>query len=124
VKEKAQANMSALDACLSIVKKSGWGIREETAMKSASTENMETIIRTCKVEDLRVFMRRMLELCVKKQDYEKHFGQAMDNFTQACAKIARDPESGRLGALIKLLFADAKISDLLDIPHPQIDRDN
>lgn len=64
----------------------------------------------------------MLELVVNKQDYEKHFGQAMDHFIQACAKIVRDPESGRLGTLIKLLFADAKISNLLDTPHPQTDK--
>lgn len=59
-------------------------------------------------------MVKMLDLYIHKQTYEKHFGSAMDNFVQACRNIAQNPSSGRLGKLLKILFDDSKLTNLLD----------
>ncbi len=111
---KAQANTSAFDACVYVAKNSGWGLRQEVALKSATAHDMEMIIRTSTIQDMRLFMLKMLDLCLNKETYEKHFGSAMDNFAQACKNIIQDPQSGRLGKLVTGLFADSKISHLLE----------
>ncbi|QXE89177.1 KAP family NTPase [Geomonas subterranea] len=108
---RSQTSTTALDACLHIIKSSGWGMREEAVLKSATVQDMEQIIRTCSTSDLQLFMRRMLEMCTDKQSYINHFGTAMDNFVHACRNIANDPNANRLGKLIKLLFADSKLED-------------
>ena len=118
---KAQASTSAFDACVYVVKNSGWGTRQEVALKSATTQDMETIIRKSEIKDMRLFMLKMLDLCNNKDTYEKHFGSAMDNFVQACEKIVQDPCSGRLGKLVTILFADSKIAHLLETePQPSL----
>lgn len=114
VNVKAQADTSAFDACLYVARSSGWGTRQEVALKSATVQHMETVIRTSTIQDLRLFMLKMLDLCVHKETYEKHFGSAMDNFAQACRNIVEDPQSRRLGKLVALLFADAKITHLIE----------
>lgn len=120
---KFQANTSAFDACVYVAKNSGWGTRQEVAMKSATVHDMETIIRTSTIQDMRLFMLKMLDLCNNKDTYEKHFGSAMDNFVQACKKIIEDPQSGRLGKLVTRLFADSKIAYMLETkpqPAPEV----
>jgi len=82
-------------------------------MKSATVQEMETIIRTSSIPDLKSFMRNMLDFVLHKETYEKHFGSAMDNFIQACRNIVIDPTSVRLSKLIERLFTDAKLSEIL-----------
>ncbi len=113
INARAQANTSALEACTSIIKNSGWGPREETSLKSATVQDFEVIIRTSEVPDLQLFMGKMLELCANKQNYEKHFGTAMDNFVQACRNIVNDQNSGRLSKLINILFAESNLTETI-----------
>lgn len=115
---KVQANTSVFDACVYVAKNSGWGTRQEIALKSATANEMETTIRTSGIQDMRLFMLKMLDLCINKDNYEKHFGSAMDNFVQACRNIIQDPQSGRLGKLVTLLFADSKMAHLLEMDQP------
>ncbi len=114
INAKTQANTTVLDVCISIIKNSGWGLREEAVLKSATVQDLETIIRTSEVPELMLFMGKMLDLCVNKQTYEKHFGSAMDNFVQACRNIVNDPKTGRLCKLIKILFSDSKLTEELN----------
>ncbi|HTD06807.1 P-loop NTPase fold protein [Undibacterium sp.] len=113
INAKVQANTSAFDACVHISRNSGWGTRQEVAMKAATAQDMENLIRHSDIESMRHFMLKMQDLCINKKNYEKHFGSAMDNFVQACKTIVEDPQSGRLRKLIKLLFDDSKITHLL-----------
>jgi hypothetical protein len=110
INAKAQANTTVLGACISMVKNSEWGPREEAALKSATVNDMERIIRTIAVPDLQVFMGRMLDLCASKQQYTEPFGTAMDHFVQACRNIVNDPDAGRLRKLIEVLFSDWKLA--------------
>lgn len=48
--------------------------------------------------------------------YKDNFGHATDRFVEACKNIAIDPSSGRLGKLIKSLFANSKLSHLVESP--------
>lgn len=113
-KASAQANTTVFDACYHIAKHGGWGHKQESAMKSASVMDFEATIKSLEPADLRLFMCRLLEMCVQRQNYEKHFGTAVDHFIQACSNICKDPDSGRLAGLITRLFKDAKLEFHLD----------
>jgi hypothetical protein len=110
----AQAKTSVYDACRHVAEHNGWGSRQEIAFQSATVHDMETLIRSSAIPDMRFFMAKMLDLCIHKESYEKNFGSAMDNYIRACLNIAQDPQSGRLGKLVKKLFIDSKLESLLE----------
>lgn len=116
LKAAAQAKTTVFDACEYVAKNSGWGHKQEVAMKSASVADFEATIKSLEVNDLRLFLCRFVDMCVHKGTYLSHFGSAMDHFIQACRNITTDPDQARLGALIKLLFKDAKIESELNLP--------
>lgn len=118
INNNAQANTSILEACKHMVDNSGWGPRQELVMKTATVADFEATIRNISPHDLQIFMRKMLNICVNKGTYVAHFGTAMDNFSDACRRVVQDGNSLRLAKLVKLLFADAKISGQLDYPPP------
>jgi len=113
-KSLAEAKTTVFDACVHIVKQSGWGHQQEAIMRSASVKDFDATIRSLEPDDLRLFMCRFLEMCVQPGNYEKHFGSAMENFVQACREICADPAGGRLATLIQLLFKDAKLELVSD----------
>lgn len=92
-----------------IAKHNGWGTMQKVAMKAATVADFESTIKRLEFDDLRAFMRRMLEMRIQRQTYDPHFGLATDRFVEACRNIADAPDSGRLGALVRRLFDDAKI---------------
>jgi hypothetical protein len=114
IKSRAQAKATVFEVCMHIIKHSGWGTMQEVAMKTATVADFETTIRTLEIEDLRAFMRRMLEMRIQRQTYDAHFGSATDRFTDACRNIVRDSKSERLGKLIQRLFDDAKIGSQME----------
>lgn len=118
INNMAQANTSVLEACKYMVENSSWGIRQELVMKTATVDDFEATIRNAAINDLRMFMSKMLDFCVNKGGYVAHFGSAMDNFSEACRRIVQNGNSLRLSKLVKLLFADTKISGQLDNPSP------
>jgi hypothetical protein len=61
-------------------------------------------------------MKGMIDLCINRGAYEKHFGSAMDNFTEACREIVVDNDSPRLTALIKQLFKNANLESKIEDP--------
>lgn len=114
INTQTQINTSVFDACIAVTRNGEWGPRQEIALKSATVQDMESTIRNCAPQDLKLFMSGMLELCIHKSSNEHNFGSAMDHFIEACRNIADDPDSGRLGKLVKYLFDNAKLSMLLD----------
>jgi hypothetical protein len=116
IKNNAQAKLTVFDACEFIVKNRGWNARQELAMKAATVADFEATIKTIDIKGLRLFMRRMMEMTMQPGGYREHFGHATDRFTDACKNIAQDPNSGRLGKLIKKMFADSKLSHLVEPP--------
>lgn len=114
VNAKAQANTSIFDACKYLANNSGWGYRQEAAMQSATVNDIEMIIRNSSIENLKLFLIKMLDLYVHKQTYQQHFGGAMDNFVSACRNILADQESGRLAKLIRHLFDSSKVGKALE----------
>ena len=107
---RTQAKTTIFDACMHIVKQSGWGTRQEIAMKTATAEDFEATIRNLPIDDFRPFMRRMIEMRIQRQMYVAHFGSATERFVEACRMIANDPKAGRLGTIIKRMFDGAKLS--------------
>lgn len=118
IKVNAQAKTTVFDACEFIVKNNGCGTRQQLAMKAATAADFETVIKTIDIKGLRLFMRRMLEMTMQSGNYQPHFGHATDRFAEACKNIVQDPASGRLGKLIKNLFADSKVSHLVEQTAP------
>jgi hypothetical protein len=106
---------SVLEACLKIARDSGWGTREEMALKSATVEDFERAIRTCDVQDLQTFMYQMLRFVGQEENYKSHFGNAATNFVQASINICNDPSVQRLAKLIRILFKDANLSSKLEL---------
>ena len=118
INANADANATVLDACISLVKNNGWGIREEAVLKSATVQELERIIRASDLPDLKLFMGKMLDLCVNRKTYTQHFGAAMTNFVEACRIIVNDPNAGRLCKLIIVLFSESKMEAELHPPCP------
>ncbi|MCX5543044.1 P-loop NTPase fold protein [Paraburkholderia sp. CNPSo 3076] len=123
IKAKAQSKTTLFDTCKYIVKHNGWGTREEVVMKTATAAEFESTIRSLDVDDLRFLMRRMLDMRIKRQTYETHFGAATDRFVEACRNIVSDSASARLGTLIKRLFKDANLASEVNLPATPIAAD-
>lgn len=121
LKNHAQSKVTLLEACEFIAKHSGWNTRQELAMKAATVADFQNTIRDIGIDDLRMFMRRMLEMTMQPGGYREHFGHATDRFVEACKNLAQDPDTGRLGKLITKLFADSKQSRLLEGPTARAD---
>lgn len=120
---EAQGEMSIVDACESLVRIGGWGAREEKAMRQATADSIEIAIRDTPMPALRVFVLKMLELSGSKANYESYFGGAMENFVEACRRIASDQSSGRLGKLVRRLFQETNRLGELSQTEPVADTD-
>lgn len=116
VNAHAQSRTTVFEVCKHISERNGWGTRQELAMRAATVSDFESTIRTLDVDDLRFFMRRMLEMCRQRQTYDSHFGMATERFVEACRNIATT-DSTRLRALVERLFNDAGLS--AEIAHPK-----
>jgi hypothetical protein len=113
---RSQATTTAFDACKHIVMNSGWGHKEEAVLKAATVQDFDAIIRTLEVDDLRLFMRRFLEMCVQSGSYVQHFGPATTRFMDACRNIYNDPAVPRLAKLVETLFKSSKLEAHLTPP--------
>ncbi|WP_051346382.1 P-loop NTPase fold protein [Bradyrhizobium sp. th.b2] len=109
IKTRTQAKTTVFDACIHIIKHSGWGTLQEVVMKNATVEDFESTIKGLAVDDFAVFVRRMLEIRLQRESYIAHFGSAADHFVEACRNIVNDPHSGRLGSLVKRLFDEVNL---------------
>ena len=121
IKTNSKAKFTVFDACEFIAKNTGWNARQELAMKAATVAEFEAVIKNIDIKSLRLFMRRMLELTMQPGGHREHFGHATERFTAACKNIANDPNSDRLGKLIKNLFAHSKLSHLVETPTASTD---
>jgi hypothetical protein len=121
LERNTQANISAIDACEYISKNSGWGDRQTLALKSTSASDFEMLIRTLDTKRLKILLWKMTELTANKRNYEILFGSAMDNFVEACRSIVQTADHPRLSTLLRALFDEKNISDLLELQAPQLD---
>lgn len=114
--EKVTALKTKAEIDTSACKDGFW--KNQRAMQTASIDDFESAIRQAALvpDDFQKFIYDMLELCADKAANVSHFGSAMDNFTAACRRIAQDADSPRLARIVKRLFADKKLSGLLDMP--------
>lgn len=115
-----QAQATVVEACNHIIEHNGWGTLQVVTMKRATAHDFESAIREMSIEDLRKFMRQMIQMRLQRSTYDPHFGHATDRFIDACRTIANDhsPESDRLAKLIKRLFARTVIASELEPIQP------
>jgi len=111
----AQAQITVLDACMTIIEDSGWGTMQEVTLKRASTADFEMAIREVDIDKLRRFMRRMIEMRLQRNVYDQHFGTATERFVEACRSITNDAASPRLADLIRRLFEGTAIASELKL---------
>ncbi|PHV06976.1 NTPase KAP [Janthinobacterium sp. BJB412] len=105
---------SLVDACLRIASGS-WGGAERAALQEATPKSYQDSIKSLAGEDLRKFMKKNIDLYVRRAGYETDFGDAMENFAKACRSICCEDESSRLSRLVRLLFVHAKVGSVLDV---------
>lgn len=84
------------------------------AQGKATPEEFEALIRTLEISKLKILFHQMMDFLTKKSTYGDEFGDGADRFAEACRNIVTAQDAGRLGKLIKVLFEDAKVSDLLE----------
>lgn len=111
--ERAQAEITVVDACRQIVENGGWGAMQEITIRNATAADFESAIRSADIKTLQKFMRRMIEMRIHRQNYDQHFGTSTEKFVDACRNIVNDPRSSRLGGLIKRLFDATPIASEL-----------
>ena len=104
---------TVVDAIKYLLENSGWGHREEAAMRAATIDDFETAMRTLKGRDFKLFVLKGLDILEQNQMYENHFGQAGMNFLEACRRIVRAERNNRFGRLLQKLFAESKVPALL-----------
>ncbi|SHN04319.1 hypothetical protein SAMN05192549_10424 [Duganella sacchari] len=113
---KAAANPlpSLLEVCVDVIKNSGWGDLEETAMRNSTLQQYEDEIRKLSGKDLQTFMIKSMEFYVNRATYEKHFAPAMQNFLMACRAICQKNDNPRRTQLIRKVFRNSNIEAELD----------
>ncbi|KAF1037019.1 MAG: hypothetical protein GAK33_03503 [Burkholderia lata] len=104
---------TVVDAIKHLVENSGWGHREEAAMRAATIDDFETAMRSLKGLDFKLFVLKSLDILEQNEMYEKHFGQAGMNFLEACRRIFRAEKENRFGRLLRTLFEESKVPVLL-----------
>lgn len=120
IKANTQASATVVDACMHIIEKSGWGALQEVAMQRATAADFEAAIRDMvELDNLRRFMRRMIEMRLQSGASDPHFGPAPERFMEACRNIANDPKSPRLAGLIKRLFESTALASELAKPNAE-----
>lgn len=118
IKANTQANASVVDACMHIIENSGWGTLQEVTMQRATAKDFEGAIRNmADLDNLRRFMRRMIEIRLQSGATDPHFGSAPERFMEACQNIANDANSPRLSGLIKRLFEKTALAKELVKPN-------
>lgn len=119
VKASAHASVTVVDACMDIIKNNSWGTLQEVAMRGATAADFEAAIRDMEdLDNFRRFMRRMIEMRLKRETYDSHFGTATEQFVVACRTIANDAASPRLAGLIQRLFNGTALASELIPPLP------
>lgn len=113
---QTQANLSLVEVCKYVTEQKAWGRRHRVVMLSSTVADFEQLIRNLPTSDLVNFLYQMLEFLTQKNVYGDDFGVAADRFAEACSKIVNAPDSGRLAKLIRRLFEDSKIPNLLIRP--------
>lgn len=118
IRAEAHANATVVDACMDIIANNGWGAVQEVAMRRATAADFEDAIRDMQdLDQLRRFMRRMIEMRLQREVYDRHFGSATEHFIEACRSIANDATSSRLAGLIRRLFAGTALAaELAPLP--------
>jgi len=115
-KDEAQAYLTILQVCKYVAEHRGWGPRHRIVMRSSTAEDFEQLIRTLPVADLKILVWQMMEFLTKRAGNSEEFGFGADRFAEACRKIVLDQASGRLGKLIKAIFEEAKVPEVLQPP--------
>jgi hypothetical protein len=102
-----------VEVMLGLVGKNGWGHLEETTLKAATVEDFIAAMRTLKGHDFKIFILKSLDILEQGQMYEKHFGNAGNNFLEASRRIVSTEASSRFGRLLQTLFTESKVPALL-----------
>jgi hypothetical protein len=110
IKAKAQASTTVFDACMHIIENRGWDTLQEVAMRNATAADFETSIRGMEPDQLRRFLRRMIEMRLQRATYDPYFGSATERFVEACRNITNDTASPRLAGMVKRLFEVTSLS--------------
>jgi hypothetical protein len=111
---RSDNDMSVFDAIKYIHTHQSWGRREEMVLRSASIEDFQNALISLRGGDFKIFVLKCLDILEFKETYERHFGDAGMNFLFACRLVLKSDTKSRFAQLIRALFAESKVADLLE----------
>lgn len=116
-KAKTISDTTFADALKNFVYKSSWSDEELARIKSATTQDFESIITSSDSKLVSMTLIKFIDYCNKANQNQMIVGEAPNRFMEACKTICTsdDPQLRRLGLTIKSQFANAKKLDLLQL---------
>ncbi len=113
LRAERQQSYSLQEACEYYIENSGWGQRQRLAINGTTVGEYEAAMKTMAIKERKLIMNTLVEMCQHRSAHESSFGEGMQRFVQACVNICNDPACHRLSRLIRLLFEDARLGELL-----------
>jgi KAP family P-loop domain len=116
-KAKAISATTFADALEIFVYKSSWSNEELARIKSATTQDFESILTSSEGKLKSLTVSKFVGYCNKTNQNEVVLGDAPNRFIEACKIICTSdrPELRRLGVTIKSQFTNAEKLDLLQL---------
>jgi hypothetical protein len=113
IQARKQSSATLLEVCRKINDDQSWGARETELMKSVTPAAYEAAILTAQGPDLKLLMLQSMDFLKNRSTWDEQFGGATQSFLDACRSIVERDKGTRLGRLVRDLFRDAGIEDLL-----------
>ena len=103
MRDKQHPPLSIVETVERIVKNSGWGEREQIALRSSNVQQYEDALREITNDTLRRFLAEHLGW-VRNGPYDENFKNGADNFVAACVNIHSAAPDSRLSRIIHNAF--------------------
>lgn len=118
VKNQKDQQITLAEVVLGLVGRNGWGNVEEGVLRSATVIDFMNAMRTLRGQEFKLFVLKSLDILEQGQAYENYFGNAGQNFLEACREIVQCEGSSRFGRLLREVFSESKVPELLlkDLP--------
>ena len=122
-KAKAISNTMFADALENFVYKSSWSNEELARIKSATTQDFESVFMSLDNKMKSLTVSKFLGYCGSINQNETVIGGASNRFIEACRNIcaSTNPQLRRLGVTIKGQFTSAEKANLLEPSNSVVD---
>jgi len=114
IRENLKPKKSLFSVIHFLAYSNGWNPDDEAVLQAATMEDFYATIAEARGENLKVFMLKSLDMLAHRETYDKHFGNALDNFVAACKKMIADRTGTRSELMLRSCFEETRMEKLLD----------